>query len=122
MIRIVVLCVIAVCYAGATTTTQIPKTTHPHVTHEPSEHENFKFFYEPHTHQLVVLSGPDCYVFPLSDTERTSVHTDTGFRALELKSLALLNTGTKTPTTKDQLDNRVARVCGNHATSIYMVS
>ncbi|XP_052774266.1 uncharacterized protein LOC128212914 [Mya arenaria] len=125
MLRLAVFCAIAIT-CGLAATIMPPKPTHaPHGSHatlEPGEHETYKFAYEPRTHLMVVASGHNCYILTLSDAEQTSVHTDSGLRAIELKSLGLISTGTQTMTTKDNLDAHVVHVCGAHITNYFTVA
>ncbi|XP_045157189.1 uncharacterized protein LOC123523592 [Mercenaria mercenaria] len=129
MLRIIIASILCVSYVTAMTTTHKPhhghhhsNTTHrPHsnTTREPGEKDSFRFVYEPHTQQMVVVNVHDCYVFSLSDSEKVAVHTDAGIRALELKLLSALSTSAVVTTTKDQLNPHAAHLCGGHATAFY---
>ncbi|XP_060568892.1 uncharacterized protein LOC132727422 [Ruditapes philippinarum] len=123
MIRAVIIGLFCVAYAMSMTTTHKPHHTHhPHgtgPTHEPQEHEFFKFAYEPHSHMMVVVNGHLCYMFTLSDAERAAIHTDAGIRAVELKLLSTLSTASVTEVTKDQVNAKIAHVCGAHTTHYY---
>merc|ERR1711860_269212 len=110
MIRVLLVCVICVVYVQAGTTT----THKPRPTHEPNEHEGFRFAYEPNTHKMVVVSGNQCYIFTLSAAERVAVHSDAGIRTLELKFLGMLDTATKTAVTQEQVGNKLWHTCGRH--------
>ncbi|XP_060597900.1 uncharacterized protein LOC132751702 [Ruditapes philippinarum] len=87
---------------------------------EPSEHENFKFIYEPHSHMMIVVNGHKCYMFMLSDSEKAAIHTDAGIRAVELKLLGTLSTASVTEVTKDKVAARVVHACGAHITHYYL--
>ncbi|XP_045157187.2 uncharacterized protein LOC123523590 [Mercenaria mercenaria] len=124
MIRAIIISV--VCVASVWSATTIPPTTvrhhhthHPRPSTEPAEHETFKFVYEPHAHQMVVVTGHECYVFSLSDAERTAVHTDAGMKALELKLLSALSTNAVVTATKEDLNPKAAHACGGHITTYY---
>ncbi|XP_060554595.1 uncharacterized protein LOC132715596 [Ruditapes philippinarum] len=119
MIRTLVFGLFCVAFAMSMTT----KHHHGHhgtgPTVEPAEHENFKFAYEPHSQMMIVVNGHKCYIFSLSDSERASIHTDAGIRAVELKLLSTLSTAAVTEVTKDQVPAKTAHVCGGHITNYY---
>lgn len=92
---------------------------HSHPTAEPTEHDTYKFVYEPQTHKMVIVTGKECYVFSLTDAERVSVHTDAGIKAIELRLLTAITSNAVVATTKDQLDTKSAHICGGHTTTFY---
>ncbi|XP_045157188.2 uncharacterized protein LOC123523591 [Mercenaria mercenaria] len=120
MIRAIIISAVCVLSVLSMSTTKAPHHQHhSKPTSEPAEHEGYKFIYEPHVHQMVVVTGHDCYVFSMSDAERTAVHTDAGMRALELRLLSTLSTNAVVTATKEDLDPKAAHACGHHITTFY---
>ncbi|XP_060570690.1 uncharacterized protein LOC132728977 isoform X1 [Ruditapes philippinarum] len=134
MLRILLACFVCVSYVMCMTTTQRPHHVHNHnhthnhshhhtnTTREPPARESFKFIYESHSQMMVVVSAKECYVFALSDSEKSAIHTDAGLRAVELRLLSALSTTAVTTITRDQLDPKAAHACGGHATTFYKES
>ncbi|XP_060570688.1 uncharacterized protein LOC132728975 [Ruditapes philippinarum] len=117
MIREILICFMGVNFVLSMSTTKAPNlSTAIHQTREPAEHETFLFKYEPHFHNMIVVTFIDsvrtCYIFDLSDDERAAIHTDAGIRAVELRLLSTLKFVSVTEVTKDQLHRPTSRVCG----------
>ncbi|KAL3855607.1 hypothetical protein ACJMK2_014814 [Sinanodonta woodiana] len=102
------------------------QTHHPHTvtgsTHEPNVHEAFNFFYDFHTHNMMVINHQKCYIFPLSDQEKLDVHTDSGLTALELKFLPMVGSSTQTEVQKSSLAASVVHACGQNVKHYYTMS
>ncbi|KAL3855741.1 hypothetical protein ACJMK2_014946, partial [Sinanodonta woodiana] len=58
-------------------------SNHHRTTHEPNEQIRVTFTYDSHTQQMVIHQGHNCYVFALSEQEKTDVHTDDRLAQLE---------------------------------------
>ncbi|KAL4236304.1 hypothetical protein ACF0H5_004691 [Mactra antiquata] len=120
MLRVTIFSIVCLAVSMAATTTT--KRPHTHATREPSEHDTFRFVYEPHNHLMLVINSHTCYMFTLTDAERISVHSDTGIAALEMKFLSSLGSATLTTPTEDQLDRFLKHGCGGHITNYYVAT
>ncbi|KAL3855615.1 hypothetical protein ACJMK2_014822 [Sinanodonta woodiana] len=101
-------------------TTHALHTTHawhstlaPHVTHGPSLHNQFVFHYDYITHKMIILSNHNCYIFTLSNEERTQIHTDATMMFLEAKLMLMIATSAKTEVKMFSLDHHLLQICGN---------
>ncbi|XP_052774331.1 uncharacterized protein LOC128212959 [Mya arenaria] len=125
MLKYVLLSAFVACSLAATLPPEMTThvTHHPHShTHEPAEHATITFYYDFHTHQMVLSKETNCYIFALSLAERQDVHTDAGMTALELKLVNLLTTGTMTTVSKDSLDHHLVNACGKRVTTYHDVT
>ncbi|KAL3855729.1 hypothetical protein ACJMK2_014934 [Sinanodonta woodiana] len=96
------------------------QTLHP--SHEPSVHESFTFFYDYHTHKMMIINHQNCYIFTLTDQQKVDVHTDPGLTALELQLIPLVDSGTKTEVQKSSLEAGVVSACGHSIKHYYTMS
>ncbi|KAL4236313.1 hypothetical protein ACF0H5_004700 [Mactra antiquata] len=122
MLRVTIFSILCLAIAMAATTTTTTKRPHTHPTWEPTEHDTFKFVYEPRNHLMLVINSNTCYMFTLTDAERVSVHSDTGIAALEMKFLSSLGTATLTAPTEDQMDKFLRHACGGHINTYYVAT
>ncbi|KAL3855611.1 hypothetical protein ACJMK2_014818 [Sinanodonta woodiana] len=97
-------------------------TNAPHTTHEPSVQHSYNFHYDYVTHKMLVHKDRNCFVFLLTDQQRTDVHTDSGLTALEVQFLQMISTGTKTEVDKATLEHSVTQGCGNNILHYYTVA
>ncbi|KAL3855603.1 hypothetical protein ACJMK2_014810 [Sinanodonta woodiana] len=99
------------------------ETTAPQATtHESNEAASIFFYYDYLTHKMALRYGRTCYIFTLTDQQRTQVHTDAGIKALELTLLPLIDSGHKTLVQKSSLSTDLQRACGRNTTLIYTMS
>ncbi|XP_067687894.1 uncharacterized protein [Haliotis asinina] len=83
-----------------------------HTTHEAKETDKYSFVYDGRSHDMVVKTGDDCYIMPLTDKQRNMVHDPAEIKKVEAKALKLI-IDNSVQTTVDQtvLDHHLAHFC-----------
>ncbi|XP_056014376.1 uncharacterized protein LOC130052688 [Ostrea edulis] len=116
-------------YMALAATTMQPHSTHhhghhhskaTHPTHEPSEAEGFSFYYDYHTHILLVRSNRICYLYNTSAQEQMDVHSSHGLHTIEKNVIDIIDSNpTTTTVTHDNLNAtsaRLGKMCGSRYT------
>ncbi|XP_056014375.1 uncharacterized protein LOC130052687 [Ostrea edulis] len=98
--------------------------THP--THEPSVSESFFFYYDYHTHTLLVrASRHKCYLYQTSAQEQVDVHSSHGLHTIEKNVIDTIDSNAPmTTVTHDDLvamSNILGKKCGEMNT-IYQIN
>ncbi|XP_060605246.1 uncharacterized protein LOC132757822 [Ruditapes philippinarum] len=90
---------------------------------ESGETENIRFYYEPHTHMMVITRQATCYMIVLTADEKAMVHTDTLLRKLELQLLVRINdpSTTLTPVPHFSLHSNLHKQCGRDMAQYYII-
>ncbi|XP_061176924.1 uncharacterized protein LOC133185628 [Saccostrea echinata] len=122
--------------AAAESTTHRPhRSTHAHQTHSHGTHptheasvgEFFAFFYDYHTHILLVRSAHTCYLYKTSPQEQIDVHSSHGLHTVEKNVIDIIDSNpTMVSTTHDALvamNARLGQLCNvKHYTHIYQIN
>ncbi|OWF35679.1 uncharacterized protein LOC110442638 [Mizuhopecten yessoensis] len=86
--------VIAVCLIGQILgMTTIPSPTHHHHAHESNEFDSAMFYYDAHSHEMVMKLGQNCYIEKLKTSVRPQVHTPEGLLSMENNLMFLVAKG-----------------------------
>ncbi|XP_046358736.1 uncharacterized protein LOC124136760 [Haliotis rufescens] len=118
---LVVLCVVQA--QDAATTAKVhhhshhSHAAHAHTTHEPKETEHYSFTYDGKTHDMVVKTGHQCYIMPLTDKQRGMVHDPAQIKKVEAAALKLIIDNTvQSAVDQSVLDHHLAHFCKGSTT------
>ncbi|XP_046577004.1 uncharacterized protein LOC124284917 [Haliotis rubra] len=95
---------------------------HVHTTHEAKETDKYSFVYDGKSHDMVVKTGDDCYIMPLTDKQRTMVHDPAEIKKVEAKALRLIiDNSVQSNIDQSVLDHHLAHFCKG-STKIIMLA
>ncbi|XP_046577005.1 uncharacterized protein LOC124284918 [Haliotis rubra] len=97
--------------------------SHAHTTHEPKETENYSFVYDGRSQDLVIKTGDQCYIMPLTDKQKTQVHDPANIKKVEAKALKLIiDNSIQSNIDQSILDHHLVHFCRGSTQVIFLAN